>query len=88
MQILYQKRFLKDLASIPSKSRTKIENLVFDDSFSDSSSLAFKKLEKLKGYNTYYKIRVGDYRIGIKIENEILSFERLLHRKEIYKFFP
>lgn len=88
MQIQYQKRFLKDLASIPSKSRTKIESLVFEDSFSDSSSINSKKLEKLKGYNIYYKIRVGDYRIGIKIENEILSFERVLHRKEVYKFFP
>ncbi len=36
----------------------------------------------------YYKIRVGDYRIGIKFEHETLTFERILHRKDIYKVFP
>ena len=38
MQILYQKKFLKDLASITSKSRGKIENLVFKD-FSDNTNI-------------------------------------------------
>ena len=88
MHIQYQKRFLKDLASITSKSRAKIEILVFHD-LSESNKIGISsKLEKLKGYHHYFKVRVGDYRIGIKIENDTLTFERVLHRKEIYKFFP
>jgi mRNA interferase RelE/StbE len=88
MQIQYQKKFLKDLASITSKSRETIENLVFK-TFSEYENIEKSgKLEKLRGYNSYFKIRVGNYRIGLKIENDILSYERVLHRKEIYKFFP
>lgn len=88
MHIQYQKRFLKDLAHITPKSRTKIETLVFQD-FKESNKIEESgKLEKLKGYHHYFKVRVGDYRIGIKIENDTLTFERVLHRKEIYKFFP
>ncbi|TKB97070.1 type II toxin-antitoxin system RelE/ParE family toxin [Pedobacter cryophilus] len=81
-------KFLKDLAAITSKSREKIETLVFKDFSDDTNIETFGKVEKLKGYNSYFKIRVGNYRIGIKIENDIFSFERVLHRKEIYKFFP
>ena len=33
-------------------------------------------------------IRFGDYRAGLKLENDTLYFERILHRKEIYKFYP
>jgi len=43
---------------------------------------------KLEGYEHYYRIRVSDYRIGIKIEGDILVFMRVLHRKEIYRYFP
>lgn len=34
----------------------------------------------------YFKF--GNYRIGIKIINDVLIFERILHRKDIYKYYP
>ncbi|MGA1264796.1 MAG: type II toxin-antitoxin system RelE family toxin, partial [Prochlorothrix sp.] len=51
-------------------------------------------LLKLKGYDTYYRIRVGDYRIGLEVLHQSDSgnleivFVRVLHRKEIYRYFP
>ena len=45
-------------------------------------------LEKLKSYKTFYRIRAGDYRIGIEIVNDKIIFTRFLHRKDIYKYFP
>jgi mRNA interferase RelE/StbE len=45
-------------------------------------------LKKMQGYDGFYRIRLGDYRVGIEVlENEII-FARFLHRKDIYKFFP
>lgn len=89
MQVLFNKRFLKDLAEIPSTTRTKVEKLVFKEIPFFTLNSQIKNLEKLKGYSQYYRIRVGTYRIGLKINNNNeLSFERILHRKEIYKFFP
>jgi len=46
------------------------------------------KLRKLKGYRTHYRIRVGDYRIGITIEGSLATFIRCLPRKDFYKVFP
>ena len=36
-------------------------------------------LKQLKGESGYYRIRTGHYRIGIKIENELVVFVRVLH---------
>ena len=44
--------------------------------------------KKLKGDADYYRIRVGDYRIGIKVNDGIVCLVRILHRKEIYRYFP
>ena len=45
-------------------------------------------LKKLSGGGDYYRIRVGDYRIGVALEDETVAFVRCLHRKDIYRYFP
>ncbi len=46
-------------------------------------------LMKLKGYSSYYRIRKGDYRIGLElVDNETLRFILIAHRKDIYQKFP
>ena len=45
-------------------------------------------LKKLSGYKNAYRIRVGEYRIGLYVEDETVFFARILPRKEIYRFFP
>lgn len=47
-----------------------------------------KDLTKLSGGNNYYRIRVGDYRLGIVVEAETVEFVRCLNRREIYRYFP
>jgi mRNA interferase RelE/StbE len=46
------------------------------------------QLKKLKGYKQYYRIRIGDYRIGIKLEAETIYFVDIDHRRNIYRIFP
>ena len=53
-----------------------------------SSLNQIKNLKKLTGFQFHYHIRVGDYRIGLKVENEIIFFVVFEHRKDIYKKFP
>jgi mRNA interferase RelE/StbE len=50
--------------------------------------LDIANLKQLKAEGRYYRIRTGDYRIGITIEDDLVTFVRVLHRKEIYRFFP
>jgi mRNA interferase RelE/StbE len=45
-------------------------------------------IKKLKAKGDYYRIRVGDYRIGLTANEEVITFVRVLHRKEIYRYFP
>jgi mRNA interferase RelE/StbE len=49
-----------------------------------------KKVEsKLTGYKKYYKIRLGDYRIGLeKINSTKIRLIIIANRKDIYKIFP
>ena len=47
-------------------------------------------LKKLKGSKKgiYYRIHLDNYRIGITIENDLVTFVVLDARKDIYKYFP
>lgn len=50
--------------------------------------ISIRNIKKLRGSNKFYRIRAGDFRIGIIIDNGIVEFIRCLHRKDIYKYFP
>ncbi len=47
-----------------------------------------RNLKKLKGYKNLFRIKIGDFRIGIFIENDTVEFARVVHHKDIYKLFP
>ena len=88
MKIEYKKKFLKELSKLPLPHRTTIEKFVFEYLPTLKSVTEANRIEKMRGYDQYYKLRFGDYRVGLKYKNDILTLERVLHRKEIYKFFP
>jgi len=88
MKVAYRKRFLKDLASVPSNLRPAIERFVFEELPQADSLQSTGKVEKLKGHATFYKVRFGDYRIGLSVTDDTVTLERVLNRKEIYRKFP
>ncbi len=88
MQVNYNKKFLKQLASLPSETRTQVEQFVFDDLASAASLSSLGKVEKMQGYDGFYKVRFGNYRLGLMVDNNAVLVKTVMHRKEIYKFFP
>ena len=62
---------------------TVIEEIEGADTLSD-----IKNLKKMKGYAVSYRIRIGDYRLGDYFENNTVELARIVHRKNIYKYFP
>jgi mRNA interferase RelE/StbE len=42
----------------------------------------------MQGAVNRYRIRVGDYRIGIEISDNSIEIIRTMHRKEFYRYFP
>jgi mRNA interferase RelE/StbE len=89
VQVVYTKTFLKDLAKIvPAKRRTQIEKFVFEDLLVLSSIEDAGNIEKMTGHKNHYKVRFGDYRVGLFKNNNVIELRRVLDRKEIYRFFP
>jgi mRNA interferase RelE/StbE len=85
----YKKIFLKDLAAIPKRHRSRIERLVFDEIPASGNIFSDFDIDRMKGFEYYWRIRIGHYRIGIKItrDNDII-FCRVKSREEIYRAFP
>lgn len=88
MKIEYKKKFLKELSKLPTEYADTIEQFVFDIFPTYDNLSEIGKVEKMTGYKDYFKIRFGDYRVGIKKENDTIIIETVKHRREIYKYFP
>jgi len=88
LEIFFEASFEKDLKKIKAKKtllqiKDIIENVKKTHNLRD-----IPKLKKLKGHETFYRIRLGDYRIGFELVQEKVVFVRCLMRKDIYKYFP
>ncbi|MDD1685632.1 type II toxin-antitoxin system RelE/ParE family toxin [Methanoregula sp.] len=85
----YKKIFLKDLFAIPARHRSRIERLVFDQIPAAETIFSGFDIRRMKGYEHYYRIRLGQYRIGCRITGDnTVIFYRVKSREEIYRVFP
>jgi mRNA-degrading endonuclease RelE of RelBE toxin-antitoxin system len=85
----YLPSFLKDIKALKSTPYYEpIRALAFEEIPKIQNVAEITNLKKLKGYENAYRIRIGDYRIGIIYDGEIVIFQRVLHRKNIYRYFP
>jgi mRNA interferase RelE/StbE len=66
-----------------------IESIVFNE-LESKNPFELGYLSKMKGYKDKYKIRVGNYRIGLTIDKkeQTIICQRVAHRREIYQIFP
>ncbi|NTW69375.1 MAG: type II toxin-antitoxin system RelE/ParE family toxin [Chlorobiaceae bacterium] len=88
MKVVFEHGFAKELQKLrDNRLLAKIREIILECKEADSLT-EIRNLKKLQGYDTFYRIRVGDYRIGIEFSANELVFTRILHRKEIYKYFP
>jgi mRNA interferase RelE/StbE len=88
LELEFRDSFLKDVRRIKEKRiREKISGVIAEAKVASSISVIrhFKKMES--GENCY-RIRLGDYRIGVRLQDKTLIFLRCLHRKDIYRYFP
>lgn len=88
MNVSFRSSFARDLDRISDKSLLKRVKEVIESVEHAKSISDLPNLKKLKSSKNYYRLRIGDYRIGLAIEDEVLVFVRFLNRKEIYRYFP
>ncbi len=88
MQVRFLTKFNRDLNQIHLNSVKESIALVIEEVKSTDSIGRIHGIKKLKGYRNAYRIRIGDYRIGVFVEGNQVDFARVLNRREIYRFFP
>ncbi|MBD2250559.1 type II toxin-antitoxin system RelE family toxin [Nostoc parmelioides] len=89
MNCEYLPTFIKDLKALKSTPVFEsIKSLVFEQIPGYSSLDEIIHLKKLKDADSAYRVRVGDYRIGFTVAGDTITFVRVLHRKDIYRYFP
>jgi mRNA interferase RelE/StbE len=80
--------FLRDVRKLPDDTiREQVRSLILTvEAAADVRELP--NLKKLSGGGPYFRIRLGDYRVGLRIEADVVSFVRVLPRRDIYRYFP
>ena len=87
MEIIITKSFEKQLKFVPKNIReSAIEVLEALEKAKNVTEI--KDLKKLSGYTNYYRIRIGNYRMGLQIINPKIIVVTILHRGTIYKVLP
>jgi mRNA interferase RelE/StbE len=88
MKIVFLNSFLKDVKKIKDpKTARNIEQLIFDLKKANFIE-ELKNIKKLKGYSIAFRIKTGNYRMGVYKELEHIELARFLKREDIYKVFP
>ena len=84
----FRTSFTRDLRRVRDRSLFKRVQETIEGVEAAGSILEIRNLKKLRTEGRYYRIRLGDYRIGLIVEGDTVVFVRLLHRSEIYRYFP
>jgi mRNA interferase RelE/StbE len=89
MKVIFSKAIVRDAKKINDKKLVEKIDALIRDLKEAESLLEIPNLKKLKGSSFAFRIRIGDYRLGLYqySEGEILLM-RLLKRNDIYKVFP
>ncbi|MCX6303805.1 MAG: type II toxin-antitoxin system RelE/ParE family toxin [Bacteroidetes bacterium] len=88
MQFEITRKFQKQVNDCNDRRiRSKVLSIIEAVGASDNLN-GFPNLKKLAGHKNIYRIRMGDYRIGIVIDNNIVIFAAFDHRNDIYRYFP
>ena len=88
MKVVFLRKFSKDLDKIKKpRDRNSILEIIELVNLSETFE-EIPGVKKLTNFEDAFRIRSGDYRIGVFVTEESVEFVRVVHRKDIYKVFP
>ena len=89
MKIVFDRSFSKSINPIASAPvKKKLESIILQIE-SAKSLHDIPNLKKMEGYKSFYRIRMGVYRIGFELlEDKTILLILIAHRKDIYRVFP
>ncbi len=83
----FKTSFARDLRSLAGKNLRRRLQEIIDLVEKAAGPEDIPNLKKLRGTTDLYRIRMGEYRVGIIIQGGRVTFVRCLHRREIYRYF-
>ena len=88
MEVIYLESLLKDLKKIKNEKLLNSLSKLFVKLEESDDLFKISSVKKMSGHPEAYRIRIGDYRLGIFYSDEIVTIARFLKRNDIYKLFP
>jgi mRNA interferase RelE/StbE len=88
MKTIFAARFDKDLDAITNEATLEKIAQVIEEFEAANKPADIRNIKKMKGAKNAFRIRIGDYRIGVLIEKDTVKFARVGLRKDIYDIFP
>lgn len=88
MELEYRTSFIRDLRRVRNADiRGRVERTI-EDLEAASTIAEIPGAARIKAEGHYYRIRLGNYRLGVALEHDVAILVRFLHRRDIYRFFP
>lgn len=88
MKVEFKRSFVKDLERVRDKALKERVKGTIEWVEKAQSLQEIEDVKKLRGGEGYYRIRIGDYRLGLLLEGDTVIFVRFLHRRDVYRYFP
>lgn len=87
MHVQFLNSFEKDLNKVSPPVRHKVVELVRRLEAA-TSIRQIDQVKKLRGFKNAYRIRIGNFRLGLLVQGDLVQLVHLLDRKNIYRVFP
>lgn len=89
MKVIFDKSFLKSIRKIKDSDIKKRLEVVIAEVEGAKSFRDITNVKKMQGFDSFYRIRMGDYRIGVELEGkDQVRLIVISHRRNIYDEFP
>jgi len=88
VKVAFRSSFIRDLKKIKDRYILEQVKQAIEDIECAQDLRTVSNIKKLGGGRRFYRIRIGDYRVGLVVQGGEVEFVRCLHRRDIYRFFP
>ena len=88
MELEYRASFTRDLRRVRNAEVRGRVLGIMEELEAAAAITDVRGVRRIRGEGRYYRVRVGDYRLGVALEGDVAIVVRFLHRSDIYRFFP
>ena len=88
MNVFFRESFDKDLSAVTDAGLQRRIQKMIEQVEAAQTFHEIPNLKRLEARGKYFRIRLGDYRVGFVFEQGAVTFVRCLHRREVYRYFP